>query len=85
MPKTINCVRCGEAMQESTLTRHVVGTYQGETVVCENVPVQRCGQCGQIVFFAPVAELLEQIRKGEIKPDHMATLEVGAFAMDRLL
>lgn len=85
MNKVVHCVRCGEQMQESILPRHFVGTYQSETVLCENVPVERCPNCGQIYFPARVAELFEKIRRGEITARHKTTLELGAYPMDELL
>jgi hypothetical protein len=41
MRKSIHCVCCGETMREDALPSHVIGTYQAETVVCENVPIER--------------------------------------------
>jgi YgiT-type zinc finger domain-containing protein len=72
-------------MVEDMLPRHVIGTYQAETVVCENVPIERCPQCGQIYFPARVAELFEQIRQSVVKPDHAVTLILMACAVDALL
>jgi YgiT-type zinc finger domain-containing protein len=72
-------------MADSTLPRHIVGPYQAETVVCENVPIERCPNCGQIYFPSHVAELFEKTRQGEVKPDHTVTLEVGACAVDQWL
>ncbi len=79
------CIRCDEPMVEALLPHHIVGTYAAELVLCENVPVQRCAQCGQVYFPGHVAALFERVRQGQVKPDHSATLELNALALDSLL
>jgi hypothetical protein len=72
-------------MKDTTLARHLLRTHRWDTVLCENVPIEQCPGCSQIYFPAPVAELFERIRKGEVAPTHTVTLEMPACSCEQLL
>lgn len=79
MKKRILCVRCGEEMRQSTLLHYFLNTYNFETVVCQNVPIDECPNCGEIYFSSEVAELFESIRKESIRPSEKVKLEIPSY------
>ena len=55
----MTCCYCGGDMAETTTT--YFEQLENMIVIIKNVPCHKCGQCGEVVYNALVAERLMQI------------------------
>jgi YgiT-type zinc finger domain-containing protein len=82
MKSELLCINCGHQMIDHTLPKYVVNTYALQPVVCLNVPVEKCPNCGEIYFPAEVAEMFEKIRSEQMEPPDKITMEIPACSLD---
>jgi len=85
MLKIPECYKCGEPMIETILRQHVVTALNGHAIVCLDVPIHRCPECGEVYFSATVAEIFDQIRRGRLFPDGTAVVELPALSVKQRL
>ncbi len=85
MSKIPKCYKCGKPMKKAILREHVVTTLNGYPVVCLDVPIHRCPDCGEIYFASTVAEMFDDIRRGLLSPDETAVVELPALSVQRRL
>ncbi|MFQ6041777.1 MAG: YgiT-type zinc finger protein [Candidatus Poribacteria bacterium] len=90
------CYKCGKPMKKAILREHVVTTINGHIIVCLDVPIHRCPDCGEVYFSSTVAEMLasltddfvlrfDNIRRGLLSPDETAVVELPALSVQRRL
>ncbi len=79
------CYKCGKLMKKAILREHIVTTLNGHTVVCLDVPIDRCPECGEVYFSSTVAEIFDKIRRGLLSPDETAVVELPALSVHRRL
>ena len=71
------CFYCKGNMSESTTTHFE--QLENCSVIIKNVPCMKCGQCGEAVYTAAVAQRLEQIiEKLEIQLTEIAVVNYSA-------
>ncbi|MBM3238230.1 YgiT-type zinc finger protein [Candidatus Poribacteria bacterium] len=85
MEKIPKCYKCGKLMKEAILREHVVTTLNGHTIVCLDVPIHRCIDCGEVYFSSTVAEMFDDIRRGLLSPDKTAVVELPALSVQQRL
>lgn len=85
MTKKAKCYKCGNAMENAILIQHVVTTLNGHTIVCLDVPIDRCPECGEVYFSSTVAEIFDKIRRGVLYPDETAVVELPALSVHQVL
>jgi len=85
MKSELLCVNCGHQMLHTKLPKYVVNTYLLQPVVCLDVPVEKCPNCGEIYFPAEVAELFEEIRSECFEIRDKITMEIPACSLDLAL
>ena len=85
MSKIPKCYKCGKPMKEAILREHVVTTINGHIVVCLDVPIHRCPDCGEVHFSSNVAEMFDNIRRGFLSPDETAVVELPALSVQQRL
>lgn len=85
MSKIPKCYKCGKPMKKAILRQHVVTTINGHTIVCLDVPIHRCPECGEVYFSSTVAEIFDNIRRGLLSPDETAVVELPALSVQQRL
>ena len=62
------CDLCGGELKEGTTELNL--RVDGELVVCENLPADVCGQCGEAYFSAAVSHQIDDLiaRRKELEP-----------------
>ena len=79
------CYKCRKPMKKAILREHVVTTLNGHTIVCLDVPIHRCLECGEVYFSSTVAEMFDNIRRGVLFPDETAVVELPALSVQQRL
>lgn len=74
----MRCAFCKGELREE-LVRYVQ-EFEGRIVVIENVPADVCTQCGEKLFRPDVAEKVQQIVWGKVKPNKPIEAESYDFA-----
>jgi YgiT-type zinc finger domain-containing protein len=76
--KIEKCHVCGsDEIEEITTDKHF--KIEKESILVENIPAQKCVQCGEEFFSKEVVELTRQLIH-ENKPSSTRTMKVYGFA-----
>ncbi|MEW6328439.1 MAG: type II toxin-antitoxin system MqsA family antitoxin [Thermodesulfobacteriota bacterium] len=70
-----DCFYCGGAVEEKLMPREI--RWKGQLLVFENVPIGVCMQCGEKVLKPEVAKAIDQLLKGQKKPNK--TIQVPVY------
>ncbi|TSA11178.1 MAG: YgiT-type zinc finger protein [Deltaproteobacteria bacterium] len=70
-----DCFYCGGAVEEKLMPREI--RWKGQLLVFENVPMGVCTQCGEKVLKPGVAKAIDQLLKGQKKPNK--TIQVPVY------
>ena len=60
------CPLCGGQLEERAVTHPQ--EYKGRIVILENVPVEVCVQCGEVLLRPDVLERMEKVVWSEVTP-----------------
>jgi YgiT-type zinc finger domain-containing protein len=86
MFRVTSCIVCGQRRLEDTVIKHLE-RYMPEVgiVVFENIPAQRCLNCGEEYIAGEVLKKIDTILKKGIKTDKRVSIEVPAYPFEVFL
>lgn len=73
-----NCPLCGGELEAKTITHPQ--EYEGAVFILENVPVEVCVQCGEVLLRPDVLEKIQKIVWSEQAPGRTASVPVYDLA-----
>ena len=79
------CYKCGSIMPPTILAQHLITTRDGRAIVCQNVPIHRCPNDGEVYFSAAIARIFDRIRQGRLTANDIAVVELPAVSVQQLL
>lgn len=74
----MKCGVCKGTVQERLIT--YVQEYKGRVIIIENVPAEVCGQCGEKLLRAEVAERIQKVVWERPAPTRETKVPVYEFA-----
>ena len=83
--KSPKCHKCGSVMQAADLAQHLVTTRDGRAIVCQDVPIHRCPNDGDVYFSSAIAQIFDRIRQGQLPAHDIAVVELPAVSVQQLL
>ncbi len=73
------CDVCGGSLPRSEMVSEVF-VVDGKRVLVEDIPVQVCVNCGEMVFSRETTERVRRMVHGEAQPIGLVQVEVFAYA-----
>ncbi len=72
------CPLCGGELEEKTITHPQ--EYRGKIIILENVPVEACRQCGEVLIRPDILERVQDVAWSETAPRRTAQVPVYDLA-----
>lgn len=79
------CYKCGSIMRPANLGQHLITTRDGRAIVCQDVPIHRCPNDGEVYFSSAIAQIFDRIRQGQLAVNDIAVVELPAVSVQQLL